>query len=60
MMAEKAHLFQDRPVEEINISSPDPRADKRIGQGVRNFDNAIWDRVREDLVLTGTFGSLLR
>ena len=55
MMAEKARLFQDRRAEELIISSPDPRVHKRIGQGVRNFYKVIWDRVREDAVLAGTF-----
>ena len=53
MMAEKARLFQDRRAEELIMSSPDPTAHKHIGRGVRNFDNAVWDRVREDSVLAG-------
>ena len=57
MMAEKARLFQDRRAEELIISSPDPRVHKRIGQGVRNFYKVIWDRVREDAVLPGTFAN---
>ena len=55
MMAEKARLFQDRRVVDLIISSLDPSAHKRIGRGVRNFDNAVWDRVREDAVLAGNF-----
>ena len=54
-MAEKARLFQDRRAEELIMSSPDPSAHKRIGRGVCNFDNAVWDRVREDAVLAGNF-----
>ena len=41
MMAEKARLFQDRRAEELIMSSPDPSAHKRIGRGVRKFDNAV-------------------
>ena len=37
------------------MSSSDPSAHKRIGQGVRNLDNAVWDRVSEDAVLGGNF-----
>ena len=37
------------------MSSPDPSAHKRIGRGVCNFENAVWDRVREDAVLAGNF-----
>ena len=55
MMAEKARFFQDHRAEELIMSSPDPSAHKRIGRGVRNFDNAVWDRVREDAVLAGNF-----
>ena len=55
MMAEKARLFQDCRAEELNMSSPDPSTHKRIGRGVRNFDNAVWDRVREGAVLAGNF-----
>ena len=54
-MAEKARLFQDRRTGEIIGSSSDSNAHKRIGRGVRNFDNAVWDRVREDAVLAGNF-----
>ena len=53
MTAKKARLFQDRRAEELVMSSPDPSAYKRIGRGVRNFDNAVWDRVREDAVVVG-------
>ena len=53
VMAEKARLFQDRRAKGLIASLPDPRAYKRIGQGVRNFDNATWGRVREDVVLIG-------
>ena len=45
MMAEKARLFQDHRTEELVMSSPDPSAHKRIGGGVCNFDNAVWNRV---------------
>ena len=55
MMAQKARLFQDRRPEELIMSTPDPSAHERIGRGVRNFDNAVWDRVREDAVLAGNF-----
>ena len=55
MMAEKARLFQDRRTEELIMSSPDSSAHKRFGRGVRNFDNVVWDCVREDAVLAGNF-----
>ena len=55
MMAEKARFFQDHLAEELIMSSPNPSAHDRIGRGVRNFDNAVWDCVREDDVLAGNF-----
>ena len=55
MMEEKARLFQDHRAEKLIMSSPDPSAHKRIGRGVRNFDNVVWDRVREDAVFAGIF-----
>ena len=57
MITEKVRLFQDRRAEELIMSSPGPRAHKRIDRGVRNFDYASWDRVREDAVLPGTFAN---
>ena len=57
-MAEKARLFQDHLAEEPIMSSPDPSAHKRIGRSVRSFNNAVWDRLREDVVLAGNFAKL--
>ena len=56
-MAEKTRLFQDRRAELI-MPLPDPSAPKRIHRGVRHFDNAVRDRVREDAVLAGNFAKL--
>ena len=55
MTAEKARLLQDRRAEELTMSLPDPSTHKRISRGVRNFDNAVWDRVREDAILAGNY-----
>ena len=55
MMAEKARFFQDRRAEELIMSLPDPSTHKRIGRGVRDFDNSVWDPVREDAILAGEF-----
>ena len=53
-MAEKAGILDHRAVELI-ISSPDPSTYKRIGRGVPNFDSAVWDREKQDAVLSGTY-----
>ena len=55
MMAEKARLFQGHDVAERVMASPDPGEHKRLDRGVQNVDCTIWDRVREDSVLAGTF-----
>ena len=34
--------------------SPDPRAHERAGRGVRNFDSAVWDKEKQNAVLSGT------
>ena len=59
-MAEKARLFQDRRAEGLIMSSPDPSAHKGIGRGARNFDNAVWNRVRENAVLAGNLAKVLQ
>ena len=53
MMAEKARFFEDRLTEELITSSPDPSAQSALVEAC--FDNAVWDRVREDAVLAGNF-----
>ena len=55
MMAEKARLFRDNRALEVILSTSEPQSHKRIGRSVRGFDNAIWERERENIVLAGTF-----
>ena len=56
MMTEKARLFHDnRALELIMLSTSAPQSHKRIGRSIRGFDNAIWERERENAVLAGTF-----
>ena len=55
MMAEKARLFKDHRAVELIMSSPDPSTYKRIGRGVRNFDSAVWDREKQNDVLSGKY-----
>ena len=37
------------------MSSPDPNAHKRIGRSVRNFDSAVWDKEKQNAVLSGNY-----
>ena len=55
MVAKKARLFLDHDTAERIMALPDPREHKRLGRRVHNFDCATWDRVREDVVLVGSF-----
>ena len=37
------------------MSSSDPSTHKRVGRGVRNFDIAVWDREKQNAVLSGNY-----
>ncbi|CAN0400798.1 unnamed protein product [Scytosiphon promiscuus] len=50
-----ARLFQGLDAADQIMSSPGPHEHKLIGRGVRNFDYATWDCVREDAAVAGTF-----
>ena len=54
-MAAKARLFEDHRAVELIMSSPDPSAHKRIGRVVRNFDSAVWDREKQNAVISGNY-----
>ena len=54
-MAEKASLFKEHRAVELIMSSPDPSTHKRIGRNVRNFDSAVWDREKQNAVLSGNY-----
>ena len=54
-MAEKARLFKDHRAMELIMSSLDPSTHKRVGGGVSNFDSAVWDREKQNAVLSGTY-----
>ena len=57
-MAAKARLFKDHRAVELIMLSPDPSAHKRIGRGVRNFDSAVWDREKQNVVLSGNYAKI--
>ena len=54
-MAEKARLFKDHNALELIMSSPDPSTHKRIGRGVCNFDSAVWDREKQNAMLSSNY-----
>ena len=59
MMDEMAPLFHDNRALGLILSSLEPQSHKRIGRSIRGFDNAIWERERENAVLAGTFAKFL-
>ncbi|MDR1340088.1 MAG: NADAR family protein [Prevotellaceae bacterium] len=55
MMAEKARLFDDGEMRALIMKSRDPKEMKALGKKVKNFDQAIWDRVKYSIVLNGNY-----
>ncbi|MDR0567615.1 MAG: NADAR family protein [Spirochaetaceae bacterium] len=55
MMAEKARLFKDEEIRGEIMSSADPKAMKALGKKVKNFDQAVWDKVNYAVVLNGNY-----
>ena len=53
-MAEKAHLFHEHRALELILSTSEAQSHKGIKRSVRGFDNAVWERERENDVLAGT------
>ena len=37
------------------MSSPNPSTQKRIGRGVRDLDSDVWDREKQNAVLSGNY-----
>lgn len=54
MMASKARLFGDTDAERQAIEAEHPAVAKNAGRLVRGFDEAIWQRHRFDIVVTGS------
>lgn len=54
MMAEKARLFGDKQAEKAIMAATHPRDQKRLGRGVKGYDETRWAAVRYQVVLKGT------
>lgn len=50
MMAEKARLFGDAESLEAILKQKDPRKQKALGRGVKDFNPYMWDKVSRDVV----------
>ena len=53
MMAEKARLFDDQDALNQIIASKTPALAKKLGRGIRGFDEAHWNERRFDAVVEG-------
>lgn len=53
MMHAKALLFHDEEIAERILEVTHPGEAKKLGRLVENFDGAVWERRREDIVLAG-------
>lgn len=60
MMAEKAKLFGDEEIRDEILSTDDPRKCKALGRKVKNFDEAVWDKEKEFIVLKGNTKKFLQ
>ena len=55
MMAEKARLFEDKEIEAQIMQTTSPREMQALGKKVKNFDQAIWDKVKYSIVLNANY-----
>lgn len=53
MMAEKARLFQDEEMLKNILQAQSPAQAKKFGRQVSNFDQAIWEDKRSEIVVQG-------
>lgn len=53
MMHGKAVLFDDAEVAEKILTAAHPREHKALGRKVKSFDDKVWKRSREQIVLAG-------
>ncbi|WP_086930894.1 NADAR family protein [Agarilytica rhodophyticola] len=53
MMAEKARLFSDNTAEQKIIAATTPGEAKKLGRSVYNFNEALWNQKRFDIVVQG-------
>ena len=53
-VTEKSRLFGDHQTLQHIMRVSDPRLHKQYRRKVRNFDLAVWERERENIVLVGS------
>lgn len=55
MMAEKARLFNDTEILEEIINARTAAEAKKLGRKVKNFENAVWNENRAEIVINGNY-----
>lgn len=56
MMSEKALLFGDTESYRKIMNEPDPQKCKKLGRGVKNFDQGIWNAAFREILFHGNLG----
>ena len=55
MMYHKAITFEDHDIAAKIVKESNPGRQKALGRKVENFDNDLWDKVKEKLVEEGNY-----
>jgi len=55
MMFMKAVVFGDIPTAELIMLTDDPQTQKNLGRQVRNYDDAVWSKVRFGIMVDGLY-----
>ena len=59
MMASKAVLFNDNESFYKIMKTPNPKSVKALGRKVKNFDPAVWDKYKKEIVKTAVKGKFV-
>jgi ribA/ribD-fused uncharacterized protein len=55
MMVKKAELFNDYEIAERAYSAASPAEAKKMGRLIKNFDSALWDAQKYEIVVSGNY-----
>ena len=55
MMACKALVFDDLESFDLIMNTTHPKDQKKLGRGIKNYDDDIWDDEKESIVYAGNF-----
>ena len=60
MMAEKARIFEDNEILEKIMKSDNPKQIKDLGRKVKNFNEVVWSKVRDNIIKNGNLAKFLQ